>query len=155
MAGHEMINHPQTSAFLCTYREMNRFDLSSSKTAFQKNFQTSPETETKHLENTCPQSTQTKALPINFAGGSHVPPKTRMKILIIGHTFVRQLFDSQKCFSFNADILLDGLYGATVDQVAKRVYSIQKNPPQFDAVIIHIGCFDLLDRASVRPFGNC
>ena len=90
-----------------------------------------------------PVFSQTINLPVR---SSQVPTRRRMKILIVGHTFVKQLFISQKRLSVNADIVIDGLSRATVDQVAECVYTIQKNPPQFDAVIIHIGSFDLLNK---------
>ena len=81
---------------------------------------------------------------MNLPVGSQVSSARSMKILIIGHTFVRQLFDSQKCFYVNADIVVDGFYLATVDQVLERIYCLQKNPTLFDLVIIHVGCIDLL-----------
>ena len=88
---------------------------------------------------------------IHYPVRSQVPPKLHMKILIIGHTFVKQLFDYHACFSVNADIVLDGFNRATVDQVMEHVNCIQKNPfRKFDHVIVHIGCFDII-RKSARP----
>jgi len=83
-----------------------------------------------------------KSQPVPTCSGQ-IELKVRQKILIIGHTFVRQLYDSQRNFSMDADVVIDGLCGASVGQLNNRIRSLPKT--HFDIVFIDVGSFDFLN----------